>query len=307
MKLYDLHCDTLTECVKLSQNLDTNNLSVSAERAEKFESYNQLCAIWFPNNIKNDTEWHYYTLHRDFFYNQIYKFSNKFIQIKDNNDIKKAISESKIGLMLTIEDGNILGKGLNCAKILAKDGVKVITLTWNNENILGFGVDENKGLKPLGKKTIPILEQNGIIIDVSHLSEKGFYDVAEIARKPFIASHSNAYSVHNHKRNLTDDQISIIKLNKGIIGINFYKEHLTNDEAKISHIIKHIEHILSLGGENVVCIGSDFDGCDTLDEIKTVDRTAILCENMKKCGYSDSLIEKIMFKNAADFFERNLL
>lgn len=306
MKLFDLHCDTLTECVKLSQNLVKNDLSVSGVRAEKLESYNQLCAIWFPNDINSGTEYDYYSLHRDFFYNQINKFSHKFIQIKDKEDIEKAAFEGKIGLMFTLEGGNVLDNDLNLVKSLAKDGVKVLTLTWNNENNLGFGVDENKGLKSLGKKAIPTLEQNGIIIDVSHLSKKGFYDVAEIARKPFIASHSNAYSVYNHKRNLTDDQISIIKLNKGIIGINFYKEHLTNDEAKISHIIKHIEHILSLGGENVVCIGSDFDGCDTLHEIKTVDRIEFLCENMKKCGYSDNLIEKIMFKNAADFFERNL-
>lgn len=306
MKLFDLHCDTLIECVKFSQNLDTNNLSISAKKAERFKNYNQLCAIWFPNNINKGKELDYYTLHRDFFYNQIDSFSEKIIQIKSKEDIIKAEKEGKIGLMLTLEGGNILENSLNNVGNLVEDGVKAITLTWNNENILGFGVDENRELKPLGRKAIPVLEQNGIIIDVSHLSEKGFYNVAEIASKPFIASHSNAYSIHNHKRNLTDDQISIIKLNKGIIGINFYKEHLTSGSAKISHIIKHIEHILSLGGEDVVCIGSDFDGCDTLDEIKTVDRTEILCENMKKCGYSDSLIEKIMFKNAADFFERNL-
>lgn len=286
--------------------MDINDLSVSLKRADLFENYNQLCAIWFPNNIKKGKEVDYYKLHRDFFYNQIKMFDYKVLQIKCKNDIKKAQNLGKIGLMLTIEGGNVIENDLDYIKNLAKDGVKVLSFTWNHENNLGFGADENRGLKPLGKKAIPILEQNGIILDVSHLSEKGFYNVAEIAKKPFIASHSNAKSVCNHKRNLTDEQISIIKLNKGIIGINFYKEHLSKSGANISDVIKHIEHILSLGGEDVVCFGSDFDGCDVIDELKTIDRTTILCENMRKCGYSDSLIEKIMFKNTADFFERNL-
>lgn len=306
MKLFDLHCDTLTECVKSKQELYSNNLSVSFEKGNFFENYVQTFAIWFPDGMSIKDVDLYYKNHLTFYKKQIDRNKDFAISINTAANFDDAFEQKKTGAVLSVEGGCVIGDDLKNIKKLKNDGVKLLTLTWNGENNLGFGCDVNSGLKPFGKQAVQELERQNIIVDVSHLSEKGFYDVAEIATQPFIASHSNAKAVFNHKRNLTDEQISIIKLNKGLIGVNFYGSHLSGrKKAGISDLLLHIDHLLSQGCEDVVALGSDYDGCDVIDDLKTVDRIEFLCENMKKCGYSDSLTEKIMFKNAVDFFKRN--
>ena len=159
--------------------------------------------------------------------------------------------------------------------------------------------ESGEGLSQFGEKVVRQMNRLGMAIDVSHLSEKGFWDAAEISEKPFIASHSNAKSICSHKRNLSDEQIKEIINKKGFIGVNFYPPFLTDcDRCGIKDIIKHIEHILSLGGENNIGFGSDFDGVDYLpDGIEGAQDYYKIIDELLKLGYSEKLVRKISCEN----------
>jgi membrane dipeptidase len=183
----------------------------------------------------------------------------------------------------------------------------MLTLTWNGTNEIGdgSGVDNPKGLTEFGKNVISEMEKNNIIIDISHASDKLFYDVAELTTKPFVASHSNSRFITPHKRNLTDDQIKIIIERKGLFGLNFHNKFLSQNYKKscMFDILKHTEHFLSLGGENCISFGTDFDGCDLPNDINSSQSMNNIYEMFLKHNYKESLIKKIFYENALIFFE----
>ena len=213
---------------------------------------------------------------------------------------------SAAGIILTIEGGAALAGKLENIKKLRAVGVRMMTLTWNGENELGYGclATGSGGLKPFGRVALQEMEKNGVVADLSHASERLFYDVAETAGRPFIASHSNARRICNHPRNLTDAQFCIIRDRGGIVGINFCRSFLRADEnAGFADILSHTEHFLSLGGENTVCIGSDFDGTDMPDGIKGIADVEALYTYFLRHNYRETLLRKIFFENAAQFCE----
>ena len=194
----------------------------------------------------------------------------------------------------------------------------MITLTWNFENCIGFGnkriiengecvgynPDKDNGLKPFGFEVVEKMEELGIIVDVSHLSDAGIYDIIDIAKKPFVASHSNARTVCNHPRNLTDDMIKKMA-NKGCIsGLNFYPEFLSKNfsnrerKAYIDDTIDMLKYMVNVGGSEFVALGSDYDGFSDTLEWKDAGGMGRLTDAMEREGFSASLIENITYKNA---------
>ncbi|MEG0229849.1 MAG: membrane dipeptidase, partial [Oscillospiraceae bacterium] len=225
----------------------------------KFKKHVQAFAIFIPDEKIDDGR-------GMLWFKKQYEFFNEFINecsdvvVADFNNIKK----NKVNLFLTLENAGIIEK-LEDVLDLKKMGIKFVTLTWNGENNIGYSHLYKNGLKPFGKNVIKELENNNIIIDVSHLNLQGFTDVCEYSNKPFIASHSNVKEICNNSRNLSKEQIKIIIEKKGLIGLNFHKMFLTNDynNENINYldcIIKHIEYILSFGGKQVLSLGTDFDG-----------------------------------------------
>ena len=181
----------------------------------------------------------------------------------------------------------------------------MLTLTWNGENELGSGADMPGGLTPRGVKAVEACEDAGIIIDVSHLNDRGFGQMADLARRPFVASHSNARAVCNHRRNLTDEQFMRIVAAKGLVGLNFCTHFLSEEIADppFSCLAAHIEHFLSLGGEQTLALGSDYDGTDVpswLDPARKVEDLYQLV-----CGaFGQALANRLFFENALDFMKR---
>ena len=163
----------------------------------------------------------------------------------------------------------------------------------------------NAGLTDFGKIAVAKMEKDGIIIDISHASQALFYDVAENTNLPFVASHSNSYKITSHRRNLTDEQFSVIRNRKGLVGLNFHNEFLNNNSqnAGMTDILRHAEHFLSLGGEDILCFGSDFDGCTLPKNIKNSEDFAKIYDLFLANNYSESLIRKIFYENALNFFE----
>ena len=303
MKLFDLHCDTLFELDARGLSLQNASLAISLENMEKYDKIVRCFAVFTPDELKGDDAVEHYQNLYTVFNNQLSAYKEKITRVADTESLEKA----HIGAVLTVENGSVLAGTLNMIERLAECGVKLFSLTWNGENELGYGQLKNKGLKPFGKECIPVLEQNGIIIDVSHLSDKGFEDVCAISKKPFVASHSNARRICPHKRNLADEQIKEIISRGGIIGLNFYKAFLNKDFnlADKYDIIRHAEHILSLGGENSLCIGTDFDGAEVIEEFNNDEKLLSLEKLFLESGFSGEVTDKILYNNAYNFFVNN--
>lgn len=287
MRFFDLHCDTITKFLMSKQPLYDGNGEVTLQKGNCFEEWSQVFAIFINDNLRGNDAWEYFLKNVDYFNNELYK--NKSTTYKFNP-------------ILSIEGGAAIGGDLNKICKIAELGVKLFTLTWNGENELGYGNLNNIGLKPFGIEAVKLLNSHNITIDVSHLSDRGFYDVANISSKPFIASHSNSRVICNNKRNLTDEQFNIIRERNGLVGINFHIPFVTEEENYIMYLLKHIEHFLNLGGENVVAIGSDFDGCDTHKTLNSLDK---IPELYKVCfnEFGEKISQKIFYDNANHFFK----
>lgn len=304
MKLVDLHCDTLFKSVSENLALDDKSMQVS-QKLNKDNKRLQCYAIWIPDDYAPEKA-------EQIFYSAYQKLSSeskrlKIKLIEQDENVAEIFGNNKNSALFTIENSTALNGKIENVEKFAKLGVKIITLTWNASNAVGDGADvkDSKGITYFGKNVVREMEKHGIIVDVSHASDKLFYDVAEIAARPFIATHSNSRSVTDHRRNLTDEQFKVIKENSGIVGLNFHKDFLSDnpDSASKYDLLNHIDRFLSLGGENTLCIGSDFDGCSLPDDICGSESLSEIYEMLLKHSYKESLIRKIFYENALNFFE----
>lgn len=189
-----------------------------------------------------------------------------------------------------------------------------MTISWNYPQKNSFpnpimqgdmeSINTATGLTELGIELVNAMEQKGIIVDVSHLSDKGFYDVLDHTQKPFVASHSNARAVSGCSRNLTDDMIKKLADRGGLTGINFCSSFLDPDflrhkpRGTIEHMVQHIAHLKNIGGIDCIGLGSDFDGIDGTQELNTANKMPLLAQSLDKAGFTTEEIEKIYSKNA---------
>lgn len=230
--------------------------------------------------------------------------------IKKKGDFNRGIVDEKLNVLMGVEGLRAIGKNLDWLDTLYELGFRHASLTWNEENELGTGVagDENRGLTPVGVEAIKKMENLGMIVDVSHANEKTFWDIYENTTKPIIASHSNAKSLCNHRRNLTDEQIKAIASRDGLIGVNAYKGFVAIDPARqnVERYIDHIEHMVSLVGVKHVALGFDF--CEYLypdkkqedinpQGLENASKAFSVIDGLYKRGYNESDIRKIALEN----------
>ena len=293
MRFFDLHCDTADLCLKNDKTFTNNNFHIDFSKAKYIDTYIQCAAAFIPDKLKGKK-----ALEHCISLLEIIEKENYF---KNRDDIKN----SKFPLIIpTVENCSALCGDIKNVDIFKKYNVKIATLTWNDDNQIGSGVKgTGKGLSDFGKQVLIKFEQEGVIPDISHACEKLFWDVCENADKKIIASHSCAKRICSNSRNLTDEQIKELIKRKSLIGINFYKDFLNNDGDKscIDDIINHCDYILSLGGEEILGIGSDFDGCDLPKDIKGIESIGEIYNRFLQKNYSEILLDKIFFKNAYDF------
>lgn len=313
MNLIDFHCDTIGECYNQNLKLFKNNLHIDIVRAqEAFHNYCQVFAIWIPDELRGEKAFGYYNNVYKRFLNEVQENKSNITFCRTYSEMKKAFSENKISALLSVEGGAVLAGDIDKIQYLHDCGVKFLTLTWNGKNELGDGcmAENSGGLTEFGKLCITELESTGIIIDVSHLSQKGFYDVAEYSTKPFVATHSNCNIVDNSfakKRNLSDEQVKVIISKNGIMGINLCADFLGNDnDTGCDAVARQIDRFLKLGAENNVCFGCDFDGCTVNNELAGIDRLYVLFNYLLKKNFSEDLVNKIFFLNAKAFIIANI-
>lgn len=304
MNFIDFHCDTMEALLNNPNNwsLSKNNLSVDIEKMKKGNSLAQFFALYInQEKTKNPLDTCLEMV--DKFYLELDKNIDSIALATNCKDLTKNKQKGKISAFLTIEGGEAINGSLYNLRNFYRLGVRLITLTWNFPNEIGFPncKDEYvyRGLTSFGHELIGEMNNLSMIIDVSHLSDKGFYDVARISKKPFIASHSNSRTITNHPRNLTDEMIKILSQKGGVMGINFEKSFLgENIPAEVSDMINHIKHIRKVGGIDVIVIGSDFDGVELPSEITNIGEINKLAFELKKNNFSEDEIEKIFYKNA---------
>lgn len=296
--IIDSHCDTLGKIADNGANLCQQEQShITIDGLAKGRVGMQFFAAWVGPKTK-----YYPCLQRglkliDAYNTMLDTYSDIFMPVLDYSNIEKARQMNRIATLLTVEGGDVLEGEILNLRILYKLGVRGMTLTWNHRNELADGVMEKKslgGLSIFGHEVIKEMNNIGMLVDVSHLSEKGFYDVLEISSKPFAATHSNAWTLCQHPRNLKDDQIKQIAERKGVIGINFYPNFLSTASASSTDIIRHIEYIASLAGIDVIGFGSDFDGIEkTPEDIGGPEGFDIIINKLLKLNYKEEEIAKI--------------
>ena len=306
MKLFDLHCDTIGECYKNKLSLRRSVLNVSLDKAKEIERYTQVFAVWIPDELRGKSATDYFNNVCDYYYKELELGKDLIVNFAD---AKK--DEKRVKAILAIEGGAALaGDTENIYKVYEK-GVRILTLTWNAKNEIASGAFcENGGLTSFGKDVLKRMEKLKMVIDVSHLNRESFFDVAENTTLPFIASHSNADIVETNagrKRNLTDEQIEIIKERNGLIGLNFYKEFLDVDNKTGVDALKvHLDYLLNKGCENIIALGSDFDGCDLSEGITGLESMESVYNSLINDGFSKNLIDDLFYNNAERFF-RNFI
>lgn len=244
------------------------------------------------------------------------KNNDDVVLIKDNNDLRNVIKSNKLGLILSLEGFEPLGSNPELLNIFYQLGIRAGMLTWNKLNEFASGTDTNQTISSIGFKAVNLMLELGMILDVSHLNEEGFWDIISITKQPIIASHSNARSLFNHPRNLTDDQIKAIANSGGVIGLVPYfskvdpdnptKVRFDDDSSEtINDYIKHIEYIVDLVGYDHVAFGFDFNiylgdfgvkGIEDTEKIKNV--ISLLLER----GHNIDDVEKISGKNLLRVF-----
>ncbi len=302
MNYFDLHCDTLCECFNKNRGFTNNDLHVDLKYADNFSSYIQCFATWIPPKVQKSKAYQTFLSMQNLLILQAKIHDIRICKSKD--DLIYARNKGKTLIIPTIEDADFVARDFNRIEKLKEFSIKMLTLTWNGDNVIGSGVggSENLGLTDLGKEFVKLLDKENMVIDVSHASVKLFYDVLKNTNLPVVASHSNAKSVCSHVRNLSDEQIEEIILRKGLIGINFYESFLSDENPSIDSVILHIDYFLKLGAQDVLAIGSDFDGALMPKDIKGIITVPQIYQKLIDMGYEKEMVDKIFFNNAYNFF-----
>lgn len=304
MPFVDLHCDTIMGLMDKGENecLANNSLNVDIKKLKAGNSLVQFFAL-FIDMAEHGNPLEYCLKMADRFHHEI-ECNKQDIELALNyEDITTNTAKGKISAFLTIEEGGSLKGDLSNLRNFYRLGVRLLTLTWNYPNELGFPNCKeeyrSRGLTSFGEHVVNEMNRLGMIIDVSHLSDQGFYDVARLSSKPFVASHSNARNITNHSRNLTDDMIKALADKGGVMGINFARDFLgSNDISRVEDMIRHIKHIYKVGGIDVLAVGSDFDGISPELEIHDFSEMGKLVIALESHNFSPEDIDKICFKNA---------
>lgn len=304
-RLFDGHCDTAFELWRRKASLRQNTCHVDLKKASAFKAYAQVFAFcsyagakevapWTPEQLLSEP----LKVLRD----EIAENADRIAYVGTKEDILQTNAEGKIAALLSAEGPEIIGCDPDRLPWLKNQGFCMTTLTWNADNSLAGMHGSDKGLSDRGRIFVRTAQELDVLIDVSHLSEASFWDLINVTQKPILASHSNCRALQDVTRNLTDDQLRAISETGGTVGLNLYVPFL-GDRADYTVLREHVEHMLSLCGENHVALGGDLDGCDELpDGFDDLSSYAGFHDYLCKSGYSEELLDKIFYQNLLNLF-----
>lgn len=313
MRLFDLHCDTFLELHDRALSLAESDLHIDMKKLSGYDASVQIAAVWADTKRDDEDAWTHFLCVADTFASEIARCPCA-VQVTDASAIRQAVAEGKNAFILAVEDARILSGALDRVEQMRSRGVRFLTLQWGGVTSIGGAHDTDAPLTDFGRAVVRRCFETGIIPDLSHASRAVTAEVVQMAKeagKPVVATHSNAYGVYPCTRNLTDREFSDIAALHGLVGISMVPYHLTDVQGgaacTMETLVRHIRHFLSLGGEDVLAMGSDFDGVSSLpDGIEDISSLARLAAFCRRDGISEAQIEKIFFRNAYDFAMRNL-
>ena len=308
MKIIDLHCDVLYK-LWLSKGklrfLDSPELDANFHRLQQGKVKVQCFAIFIPDHVNTEEKFSA-AIKQVHYFKQMLLNNKRMKQILNWRDFF-TLKSDEMGAMLTLEGVDCIGNDISKLHILHELGVKSVGLTWNFANLAADGIGEERGagLTNFGKEIVSFHNEHGILTDVTHLSERAFWDVMEIAKYP-IASHSNSKKLCSHPRNLTDDQAEKLFHKNGMVHVVYHPPFITNKEkANISNLIKHIDHFCELGGVENVGLGSDFDGIELhVNNLENSGKQQNLINELLKY-YSEEQVKGFAAKNFLKYIKRN--
>lgn len=317
----DMHCDTISEIhARRKQGQDVslrkNELHLDLEKMQDAGYLVQNFAMFlYLKGLENPYQACMEMI--DTYKQEIADNHDIIAEAFSYNDIIKNKEQGKLSALLTIEEGGTAMGSIEKLRAFYERGVRMLTLTWNFKNSIGYpncllpdgtkapyGVpNTTQGLTEFGVDFVQEMERLGMIVDVSHLSDAGFYDVLRVTKKPFVASHSNARAVSPHVRNMTDDMIKKLSERGGVMGMNFCPAFLDLEQdydkavGTMRMITDQIKHIREIAGDDCIGLGSDFDGIAPHAELKDASYMPLLADLMRKEGIPPSVIEKIFYGN----------
>lgn len=292
---FDGHCDTPIELWRNGAQLRQNALHVSLERAKRLGGYAQFfafCTAWMDNGMSHAEQ---YTRALAYLKQQLRENGDAITLCRTIAEADAAQADGKVAAFLAIEGAEAINCDPGRLDEAYEQGVRMISLVWNIENPLTGSCWTGGGLTAQGKEFFRRAQKLGMIVDVSHLSERGFWDMTELAEKPIVASHSNAKAVCPHARNLTDEQFRAICQLGGTAGLNLAGAFLTEEGTATFDAFRcHLDHFLTLGGEAHVAVGLDLDGTDDLPAgFVGVDHLRELADHLARFGYSEKTMQNL--------------
>ena len=324
MKIADMHSDTIYQLLKkrregADHSLLKNTLHMDLQKMKQADYLLQNFALFVEQGECEDP---YEEAKPEYavFAEELAKNQDLILQIKTYADIEQCMREGKIAAVLTLEEGEICRGEIKKLEEFYDYGARMMAMVWNFDNSLSTAASKSApvtprnytgsrpGLTETGIAFVERMEELGMIPDVSHMSDEGIEDLLQVAKKPFVASHSNARSLCSHRRNLTDDFLKRMGEKGCVIGANFYCKFLREDAevTKTEWIADHILYMVNVAGIESVGLGSDFDGISCGLEMKDCSNMQILAEVLKKRGMSDSQMEHIFYKNVLRLYKELL-
>ena len=312
----DTHCDTL-KCLMPAFTLPRNSqwddrsdvgMGVRSELGHidipRLKEGGVDCQVFAISSVRDRTR--PYALRTamemiDIFYRECEKHKDAIAPVTTHEDIMKAVNEGKVAAMLSIEGADVIEGKIGMLRVFHRLGVRMVGLVHSLRNELADGVADDRtkgGLSELGVQAVEELDRLGTLIDVSHLSDAGFWDLMDVARGPVMASHSNSRAVCHHPRNMTDEMIEAMADRGGVMGMNFAPSFVHPTQATVQGVVDHIDHIVDLVGPDHVGLGSDFDGIGSTPKgLEDVSKMPNITAELVERGYVEEDVRKILGEN----------
>lgn len=299
VRLLDGHCDTAFELWRRGESLLHNTCHVDLEKADRLENYAQIfafCSYAGQEGVFRRPE-DALDLPLRYLRRELDSHSDRIAAADDAESVLAAWKAGKTAALLSLEGPESIGCAPERLFELRAQGFVMTTLTWNSDNALAGCHLSDTGLLAQGRAFVRAAEECGILLDVSHLSERAFWQLCEAAQRPILASHSNCRALCGHSRNLTDDQLRAVAQLGGTVGLNLYPPFL-GENAGFDALLAHLEHMLSICGEGHVALGGDLDGCDELAAgFENVGSYVSFYDYLRSQGYGEDLLDRIFYEN----------
>lgn len=318
---FDAHCDTIYRCLMTGGEvtldfgedaeeqrrffakcgcLRENEGHIDLMRGRRFARFGQFFALFFDAaDAPEDGMWAQCRRLHDRFVQEMAANADLICHCRTGAEIDRAVKNGKMAALLSMEGADLIECDVHKLQTAADWGVRFLNPVWNRANALSGtnSEEQERGLSDKGRDFIRQMERCGIYADVSHLSDRGFWDLCRMTTRPIVASHSNSRALCDHPRNLTDDQFRAIRDTGGVVGINFYSRFIGRQPA-VEDLVRHIEHFLAMDGEKTVCMGGDLDGCEELPQgMQGMEDVPKLWQALEERGYPRPLLEDLFWNN----------